>query len=151
MAADERGERMQGQLVWVLWGLASGYGLWQGLRLAFFPIAMQATVPAAPVRPPGPSPAPEVMSPIFFAAGLPLLIALIGMYLLLGYTLYCRHNTAFRLVAGVHIIVSMLGGSSGWWLLPSSALLLLAILELMRLPPPTNGQQEVQRNSLRQE
>lgn len=133
---------MQRQFVWILWGLASAYDLLQGVRLASFPIAMRATTLAAPVRPPGPSPAPEVMSPIFFAAGPPLLIALIVMYLILAYTLYSRHYTAFRLVAGVHIVVSLLGGSSRWWFLPSSALLFIAILESIRMLPATNQQQE---------
>jgi hypothetical protein len=131
---------MRQQVVWMLWGLASIYGLWRGVRLAFFPIAMQATEQAAR---PGDPLAPEVMSPDFFAAGLPLLVMLLVMYLVLGYTLYSRQYTIFQFVAGVHIVLSLLGGSIAWLFLPSSALLLLAILLLVALPRTSNRQQGI--------
>ena len=112
---------------WIFWLLASGYGLWRGIRLAFLPVAMQATTLATPA---GAAQAPEVLTPTFLVAGMPILIALLVLYGVLGYALYHQEHTAFRILAGLHMLLSVVGVSIGWLFLPSSVLLLLAALML---------------------
>lgn len=125
---------MRRGIVWVFWILASAYGLWRGIRLAFLPVAMQATTPATPA---GAAPAPELVTPSFFVAGIPILIALLALYSVLGYTLYHHEHSAFRILAGLHVLLSIVGVSLGWLFLPSSALLLLAALMLSDSSQPT--------------
>ena len=118
---------MRRWIVWILWLLASGYGLWRGIRLAFLPVAIQATTPVTPA---GAAPAPEILTPVFFVAGIPILLALLALYSVLGYTLYRQEHTAFRILTGLHVVLSVVGVSIGWLFLPSSVLLLLAALML---------------------
>lgn len=125
---------MRRWIVWILWLLASGYGLWRGIRLALLPVAIQATIPATPA---GAAPAPELLTPTFFAAGIPILLALLALYSVLGYTLYHQEHTAFRILAGLHGVLSAVGVSIGWLFLPSSILLLLAALMLGDSTRPT--------------
>lgn len=117
---------MRQRSLWILWGLASAYGLWWGVRLAFFPTGMQATVQATA---PGMPSAPEVITPTYSPElGIPILIALLLLYAWLGHALYSRQYKAFRAVAIFHVVLSILGASIGWLFLPSSTLLLAAII-----------------------
>jgi len=127
---------MRRWIIWILWFLASGYGLWRGIRLAFLPVGMQATTLATP---PGAAPAPELLTPTFFVAGIPILLALLALYSVLGYTLYHQEHTGFRILAGLHVLLSVVGVSIGWLFLPSSVLLLLAALMLNDSTQPTAG------------
>ena len=113
--------------VLILWGVASLYGLWRGVRLAFFRVATQATVV--------PGGQPEVVEPAFFPGGIIVLVVAIVLYAMLGHLAYTRQYGLFRLVAGVHIALSLLSlPSVGWLFLPSSGLLLLAIIFSFVLP-----------------
>jgi hypothetical protein len=105
----------------ILFGLASLYALWRGIRLAFFPVAMQSTV--------SPDTGREVVGPAFVPGGGFVLVLVVILYAFLGYALSIRYYTVFRLIAGVHIALSLFSlASYGILFLPSSALLLLAIL-----------------------
>ncbi len=118
--------------------------MWRGLRLAFFPVGMQATAPATP---PGTPPAPEVVTPTYFAGGIFILVALMVVYFILGYALYTHHYTTFRLLAGAHIVLSVLTFSYGWLFLPSSLLLLLALLLSIGVSQTTQMQQAAKPNT----
>ena len=119
------------RITWFLWALASAFALWHGVRLAFFRVATQGTIEAtAPGEPPG----REVIEPAFVPEGIPILIVLIVMYAGLGGALYARRYGTFRLLAGLHIALSLVAVSVGGLFLPSSALLLLAIVVSVGLP-----------------
>lgn len=76
---------------------------------------------------------PTTPQPAFAAGGL-ILLFVTAMYILLGLSLYSRSYIAFRLVAGVLIIVSLLAISVGVLFRLSALLLLIAILLTVRLP-----------------
>ncbi len=116
----------------ILCGLASLYGLWRGLHLAFLPVAMQGRV--TPGR-------GEVTEPVFWGAGIPILVVLVVIYAALGHALYTRQYAVFRLIGGVHIFLSLLSFASvGFLFLPSSGLLLLAIVLSFLLPEQGGSQ-----------
>ncbi|HEY0601679.1 MAG TPA: hypothetical protein VGD58_02150 [Herpetosiphonaceae bacterium] len=112
---------MQRKLMFLAYALATAYALWRAIRITFFPIAMSATQPAA-----GGS---EIIQPAFAPERIPILILVVLLYAIMGYALYSRAITIFRILAIVHIVLSLLSlPSYGQLFLPSSVLLLLAVL-----------------------
>ena len=71
---------MRRSSVLILWGLASVYGLWHGIRLAFLRVAMQGSI-----RPDGGA---MVVEPAFFSIGIIVLLVLIVIYAVLGLAAY---------------------------------------------------------------
>ena len=88
----------------IVWGLASLVSLWWGVRVAFFRVAMQAGSSSSSSS----SSESVTMEPAYVPFGIPLLLIIIGIYTLLGFALYIRHYSAFRLVAGAHVVFSLL-------------------------------------------
>jgi len=111
--------------------LASLVSLWWGVRVAFFRVAMQAGSSSSSSS----SSESVTMEPAYVPFGIPLLLIIIGIYTLLGFALYIRRYSAFRLVAGAHVVFSLLSlPSVGMLFLPASGLLLLAIIFSFVLP-----------------
>ena len=98
------------------------------LIAGFFRVAMQATVV--------PGEWPEEVDLAFFPGGIIVLVVVIVLYAaMLGHLAHTRQYGLFRLVAGVHIALSLLSlPSVGWLFLPSSGLLLLATIFSFVLP-----------------
>ena len=116
----------------ILRGLASLYGLWRGLRLAFLRVAVRGVQSGG---------GPPVVERVRWGAGIPILVIVIVMYAALGHALYTRQYAVFRLIAGVHIFLSLLSFASvGFLFLPSSGLLLLAIVLSFLLPEQGGSQ-----------
>jgi hypothetical protein len=112
---------MRNKLLILLYSLAAAYALWRGVRIAFFPIAMSATQPAAGGA--------ELIQPAFSPVGLPILIVVVLVYAVLGYSLSIGAIAVFRTISAVHIVLSLLSlPSYGSLFLPSSLLLLTATL-----------------------
>jgi hypothetical protein len=99
--------------VLILWGLASLYGFWHGIRLAFLCVAMQGSIK--------PDSGVVVIEPTFIPMGILVLLVLVVIYAVLGLAAYDRQYAGFRRVAGVHIALSVIAVSVGGLFWPSSA------------------------------
>ncbi len=112
---------MRKKLVIACYALAALYGLWRGIRIAFFPIAMMSTLPA--------NGGAESIQPAFVPERIPILIVILLVYGVIGYVLYRGATNAFRIMSIAHIVLSLLSlPSVGSLFLPSSLLLLIAVL-----------------------
>ncbi len=112
--------------VLILWGLASLNGLWRGIRLAFPRVAMQGSITADGGL--------EIIEPAFFPMGIIVLLVLLVIYAGLGLAAYDQQYAGFRLLAAVHIALSVNAVSVGRLFWSSSALLLLAVVLSFVLP-----------------
>lgn len=122
---------MQRKIIWLLWSLASLLGLAWGGYLTFFPVGMQSTASTTAVG----ERLEWTQATYEPVLGLMVSVVLVVFYALLGFALYARHYPIFGLIAGIHIVLSMLSAASiGTPLLPSSALLFLATMLTIGLP-----------------
>jgi hypothetical protein len=117
----EEDKPVRKKLVIVCYALAAAYGLWRGIRIAFFPIAMMSTLPA--------NGGAESIQPTFIPERIPIFIVILLVYGAIGYALYMGAINAFRIMSIGHIALSLLSlPSVGSLFLPSSLLLLIAVL-----------------------
>jgi hypothetical protein len=130
-------------LIWVLWALATLSALWGAGYLAFGPSTTTAIISGSSSSP------QQTMTiertPVF--GGIFVFLGFVVVYAVLGHALYIRHYGAFRVVAGVYIVLALLAISVGFLFRPSALLLLIAALLTIGMPQDDVPRVEQQRHN----
>lgn len=131
------GSNMRRKITTLLFIVSAAYSAWRGIRLAFFSVASASTAS------PGDTTSPAI--PAIFGQGVVVLLAVVLFYTVLGYTLSNNHYLIYRLLIGIHVLLTVLTlPSVGMLFLPSSIVLVVAALCTIGLP--VSSQQPRNRN-----